>query len=620
MASIIAAMEYEAMCKEDKQLGENGHAEYKWTSSSTTLENIQELIIQFQFQLVRNADIQTMEAQLNTILGYLTNHATKDQDAQEKKILLIILYKLIGQTRNIHNGRGEYTLAYMQILVWNNYFPELAKFAIETFVKDMNKEHKAFGSWKDIKYLCLYVKSKGFSPDHPLIQHSIQLINEQIKVDETIVDQVASMEKSTISLAGKWVARESSNKFGWLNTKLAEHYFQHYMQTAKTSELQKRASNKCQMHFRKLITKLNKYLDTIQIKQCAKKWSEIDHSKTTSITLKNQTNALLNKTKENKERSTDPDRITCSENFKAYFESRMKDGKELKGSKIGLEQFTVKALELLHRNDSSESLQLEKDMLNSQWRDNSNSNNSQSLGPMLVMVDNSGSMSGNPQNAAIALGARIAEKSSLGKCAISFASVPEFISLEACTDFISIVQAFVNSPVGYSTNFYAALDLILNTIERKQIPAEEVDKMVLVLLSDMQIDECISIEQNNTGIEPWSTLYERIKEKYAEVGKRMYGSPFQVPHILFWNLRQTDGFPTLSKQDNTTMMSGYSPALLNEFCDMGIDALKEYTPWKMFVKTLDKAEYQCLEDRMKTDLYTDESITKYNNITNQIKI
>jgi hypothetical protein len=126
--------------------------------------------------------------------------------------------------------------------------------------------------------------------------------------------------------------------------------------------------------------------------------------------------------------------------------------------------------------------------------------------------------------------------------------------------------------------------------------------MVLVLLSDMQIDECIDIEQNTTKCEPWSTLYEKIKEKYAEVGMRMYGEPLQTPHILFWNLRYTDGFPTLSTQDNTTMMSGFSSTLLDEFCDIGMEALKQYSPWSTFVKTLDKPEYQCLEDKIRMKL------------------
>jgi hypothetical protein len=211
-------------------------------------------------------------------------------------------------------------------------------------------------------------------------------------------------------------------------------------------------------------------------------------------------------------------------------------------------------------------------------------------------------MSGIAQHAAVALGCRIAERSSLGKRAISFASVPEWLNLEHCGDFTSMVDAFSKSPVGYSTNFYAALDLILGTIEANRIPPEEVNQMVLVLLSDMQINECIQIEQRATGCAAWSTLYENIKKKYAEVGARLYGQPLSVPHIVFWNLRYTDGFPTLSTQENATMMSGFSSTLLNEFCEVGIEALQQYTPWNAFVKSLQKPEYQVLEDRLRQEV------------------
>jgi uncharacterized protein with von Willebrand factor type A (vWA) domain len=639
MAAIIEAMENKVARNEERQFGENGHAEYTWSSvanvsvanisvactstsvanvsaapkqPSITIEQLQELITQFQFQLVRKGDINTMKTQLNTILTQLT----ANQMTQEKKELLVIMYKLIGQTRDIHNGKGEYNLANMMILEWFNYYPSLARYAVKTFVEtNQDEKHKAFGSWKDIKYLCLYIKNKSSTActvleeaqghtdtqTHPLIQYCTELINKQLKLDDSIIQVSEVRENSTISLAAKWTARQTSGKFGWLNKPLAEDYFKEYMLTAKSQEQQKRASMKCQTHYRKLLSKLNKHLDTIQIKQCAQTWTTIDHAKTTSITLKNQTKALLNITKKGEQRSEDPDRVACAEKFKAFVESQKKEGKEMKGSKVGLEQFTVKAFELLGQ-EQTETTQQEIDILNSQWRDSGNKNNTASLGPMFAMVDRSGSMSGEPEHVAIALGCRIAEKSSIGKCAISFASNPEFISLAECPDFVSMVQAFVKSPVGYSTNFYAALDLILNTIERNQIPADEVGKMVLVLLSDMQINECIREEEYRTKCEPWLVLYERITTKYAETGMRLYGAPLPVPHILFWNLRYTDGFPTLSTQENATMMSGFNSQLLNEFCDKGIDALREYTPWSMFVSSLNKPEYQCLEDAIRQEL------------------
>jgi len=90
-------------------------------------------------------------------------------------------------------------------------------------------------------------------------------------------------------------------------------------------------------------------------------------------------------------------------------------------------------------------------------------------------------------------------------------------------------------------------------------------------------------------------MFEQIKTKYAEVGMRMYGVPLKPPHILFWNLRNTSGFPTLSTEAGCSMMSGYDPTILNMFCEIGMEALKDLTPYNMLLKQLDNPRYVPLE-------------------------
>jgi hypothetical protein len=332
----MAAM-VEAAYNEEMHFNNNSYAENIWTSTSTitstkeekqptlTTEQLQELITQFQFLLVRNTNDDTVREQLDIILYQLT----ANQMTKEKKELLVIMYKLIGKTRDIHNGKGEYHLTNMMIIEWLQYYPNLARYAVKTIVSQV-ENHKSFGSWKDIKYLCLYIKNQTYYREHhPLIRYCIELINMQLRLDDGIIQASEVGQNPTISLAAKWAARESSGKFGWLNRPLAEDYFQEFMVTAKTPEKQRKASIKCQTHYRKLLSKLNKHLDTIQIKQCAQKWATIDHSKTTSITLKNQAKVLLNLTKNGEQRSEDPDRVACAENFQAFVEGQKKDKKDL---------------------------------------------------------------------------------------------------------------------------------------------------------------------------------------------------------------------------------------------------------------------------------------------------
>jgi hypothetical protein len=78
---------------------------------------------------------------------------------------------------------------------------------------------------------------------------------------------------------------------------------------------------------------------------------------------------------------------------------------------------------------------------------------------------------------------------------------------------------------------------------------------------------------------------------------RVKGRPYKPPHILFWNLRSTSGFPTLSTQPNASMMSGFSPVMLNLFCEKGIESLQSCTPWIIFLKSLKNDRYSIMEEK-----------------------
>ena len=141
---------------------------------------------------------------------------------------------------------------------------------------------------------------------------------------------------------------------------------------------------------------------------------------------------------------------------------------------------------------------------------------------------------------------------------------------------------------GFSTKFTAALQLILDQVVLLKLPSSEVEDMVLVVFSDMQIDS-----NGNESIT--DTMYKKIERMYYDAGIKVNGTPYTVPHILFWNLRPTNGFPNISTQRNTSMMSGFSPALLNNFCEKGMEALKNMTPWVGMIEALDNPRYNLVE-------------------------
>lgn len=550
------------------KIGENGSSEYTWSNG------IRERIIQLSFQLTRTKDSTYLSTHTNKLLDDLSNAYKTSTISHEEYIeYMSLLYRMIAHTRDIIDGKGEYALSYMLLDVWHKHHPELAKFAFKLFVlppDDANADFHPYGSWKDIKYIYTFNDS--------LLEYGSSLLINQLRQD---------VRSDNPSLAAKWVPREKS-KFGYVFTSLALDYFSNYIASAKTDDARKKALIKAKMDFRKLISSLNKKLDTVQVKQCSNHWADIDPTKQTSITMHKQKKAFLNVTKKGEQRSESDDRVLCANKFKEYAEKAVKGEVEIKGKRIGLNDFTKEAISLIAHGQIKSS---EASILNAQWLDNSKQTGA--LGKMIAMVDVSGSMDGDPMNAAIALGIRVAEKSLLGKRVLTFSTSPTWVNLDGKDTFIDMVECVGRAEWGMNTNFAAALKMILDAIIVQKLKPEDVEDMVLAIFSDMQIDVADTKS---------SSLMDSIERQYADAGQRLWGKPFKAPHILFWNLRSTSGFPTLSTQKNASMMSGFSPALLNLFCEEGLEALQSCTPWSLFVKSLENERYKVLDQHIRETL------------------
>ena len=585
MAALIGALDNYT----SRQIGENGHIEYTWSN------DIRERIAQLSFQLTRTKDISYLARQTDELLLDLQSRNASGKILKEEYVeYMSILYKMIGHTRDIIDGKGEYTLSFMLLNSWSKVVDdELAMFALKQFVifngnNDCNNDDNSnnsnlhpYGSWKDIKYLYKFFQDNSnlaSNSSENLVSYGIELMNEQLRQDF----ELTSSGKP--SLAAKWVPREKS-QFSDLFTRMATEYFPYYLETSKTEVARNKAISKAKMDYRKIISGLNRQLDTVQIKQCANLWSEIDPENQTSITMHKQKKAFLNLKSDGEQRTELEVRIICANHFEEFVTKVSRNECEIKGKRIGLNDFTKEAIKLI---DAGNTDGPEAQILNAQWVNNSLETGA--LGKMIAMVDVSGSMNGDPLHAAIALGIRVAEKSMLGKRVLTFSALPRWINLDVNNNFIEMVKNVNNANFGLNTNFSKALMMILDAIVANQMSAEDVEDMVLAVFSDMQIDEAKSEEDN--------TMMELIEGRYASAGIKVCGKPYKMPHILFWNLRSTSGFPTLSLQKNASMMSGFSPALLNLFCDEGLTSLQSCTPWSLLIKALSNDRYKVLDTKI----------------------
>jgi hypothetical protein len=609
----------------DYQYGKNNHVEYK--SINTSLDTLQEKIVQFSFQLVRTssgAGITEVAKDTREILNVIMSGiktADRGSDNYKKCVDMgVIMFKLLAQTRDIISGKGEYMLFYVMLLEWAKVDFRFFEYVIETLVYDTQdadgdegaqgdegakSTNHPLGSWKDMKYFLTYMKEQLLGSGSSgacvvtelnrqmyskFVDKVVNFINEQLRID------AVNLEKggTSFSLAARWVPREKSKKFGWLYFYLAINYSHNQIPLDMSHPSYERAVNRAFMIYRKVISAINKKIDTTQVKQCNGNWDEIDFNNVTSITMHKQTNSFLNLKKDGKtDRCNIASRITCKHNYQEYLQDVVSGKSKIKGKCVSLIDFVKSAIDYKINCLPSDSPVVTA--LNEQWKSNSLQNNN--LGNFIAMTDLSGSMTEdncNPLHSAIGLSIRVAEKSVLGQRILTFSERPTWIQLgtQDSDTFVKQVTKVMTSSWGMTTDFYLALDLIREGIEDNKLSREVAENLVLVVFSDMQMN---SASTSISDLSARATLFDNINQMFAKMGERLYGEPCKAPHIVFWNLRKTTGFPSLSTDHNVSMMSGFSPALLNVFCEKGLDGIQYYTPWNTLLNSLRNKRYDMFD-------------------------
>jgi hypothetical protein len=556
------------------KIGENGHSEHVWS------EDIREKLVQLAFQLTRTSE-KTQREHIRTVYRELLEVVIDSDNIDD--IYAVLVLPLL--TRDIIAGKGEYELYYMLISELSLFSDKINSTKINSTLNllitgcvELGEEHP-YGSWKDMKYLLNYLRELyGESQliQKPIFNHIITLVCNQLH-DDAIVG-------AKVSLCAKWAPREKSRKFGWQARYFAIDYFNEFFDGTGLSE------RKCLTHYRKLVARLNTHLKTPQINQCNKTWSDIDFDKNvTSKTLALQTHAFMNEDKNAVLRSPTLDRSQCRANYLAYV-ARCKSGAStIKAARVAIVDMVREAMRLYNSDQATEC-----DTLNLQWVAAG-----EAIAPLdnfVAMVDTSHSMcaeNSNPLYAAVGLGIRIAERSKLGRRIMTFSSAPAWIELcEDATLPETVGQIASDDRWQTNTNFEAALRLLLQSCIEKDLHPDEVKCMVLVVFSDMAIDkaDCDALSMN-----------ELVKKLFFDAGMlTTHQSPYEPCRILYWNLRSTNGFPCLSTDKNVSMISGFSPTMLNKFCAKGFAALDEFTPQSILWEQLNHSRYQCVRTHLRT--------------------
>ena len=86
-------------------------------------------------------------------------------------------------------------------------------------------------------------------------------------------------------------------------------------------------------------------------------------------------------------------------------------------------------------------------------------------------------------------------------------------------------------------------------------------------------------------------LVNQIEREFRDARCIAAPNGYDMPKVIFWNLAHTDGFPSGCNKQNVYMMSGFSPALLNQFSEEGISALENCTPFNGVMQALAHERY-----------------------------
>jgi len=511
----------------------------------------------FYFNLTRKQDVAVIDelyVQLKNVLKLLK---TKIQESCSEWIdYLSLFYRMIAQTRDIYHGKGEHELSYMMILALYESYPNLSIYAIHRFVHPI--DNICYGSWRDIKYFCQYVKDhseKG--EDHALIEVCIHLLNKQIHKDlESWKFSIHSFSREHLSLAAKWAPRENK-KFDWLFRLLSidwgKTHHPNILRTAIDYESILKAQMKCKRKYRKVVSLLNKALDTTEIKQCSQKWEEIDPAHVSYNTISRQKSLIY--ANDVLYKSNIINRIKCAYNFKKHFESKYDTKQEVVdtskwSSFFPLSYYVKEAIRLLdiHRN-TQQNVEYEMSILNKQWESLAKSI-CISKKAFIPLIDVSFSMQKKGSDSfyvGTALAILIASKSAMGKRIIALDHEPIWINFDADTTFISIIENIQTTILSQSNtlvNFDRGLDMILKSLLAMNNTTYFMQSLNIVLLSDFYKNDKIF--------------------KFGDIKKLFLNQNIVPPTFIYWNLSMDTCIPSMDIEKNIILLSGVSSGLVSK--------------------------------------------------------
>lgn len=516
----------------------------------------------------KNAKIDVNK--FDNTFDFIFNKIDKLDSCEEKKYISYFV-KLMFLIRDHKDGNGERDIFYRLFIRLYDKYPQLVVFSLPLLTGGYNinnnmddnvDDDKPFGSFLDLNrlYDLLEDDLNGSGFKKHIIDYYLNCLKKDIRSEYP-------------SLAVKWIPREKK-KYHSMACDLVDTLFSDNME-----------KNRKFKNYRKLIKVLSDKMVIIEQLMTQNRWDEIEVKNIPSRALKKYLYALKN---ENKSDGTirHPDDIKRMELRQKMLYELNKSAETTRLNVTTLQPYEIvqSVISNRHLTHSDEEnivamwnkysyefkKKLEEDIV---LKENLN---------MIILADVSCSMTGTAMEACISLSLLLTDildgvwKNKI----LTFETNPEWHNIPENLNIVKKIEFLKNAPWGGSTNIGKALEMILDVALKNKISSVDMPKK-MVIFSDMQFDMATDYhDQFRTG-------YEFLENKFKKNG-------YDLPHIIFWNLRgDTNGYNNKTNQKGTTMLSGFGPASFKSFLNGEFNI--DNSPWQTLLNLLDSSRLNKLD-------------------------
>ena len=520
----------------------------------------------------RGKDRRTVKRFVGAYLSEIDKDVSKAIDG------LQLLMAYVFNLRDVREGKGERDLSFWVLSEISRQHPDLFHVLLRLFVQE-------FGSFQDL--LGLYVSVDGESSD------VVSVVRQSCV--SVLVD---SLMEDSGSLAGKWAPRHQPKKTSrraTLKNQMAEEIAKALLlRTVKGNHLDEngefrnsKGMNFALKNYRKKCSELTAKANVVEQKMSSGKWDDIEPGKVPSCATHKYRLAFQNLNKDRRERSSSSQRRECARKFEEATTKCVETGKGIKGSVKGAHGIVAPFV-----RGGSDDKMLEAMWTNLIHEAREKFGRKGGLPSCVALVDVSGSMNGVPMEVAIALGLVVAETApeGWGGRVLTFESTPRWHQIKGNT-LAERVRNLMCAPWGGSTDFAAAMNMILDHAVKFDVPKESMPEVMFVF-SDMEFNKADGSSSHH--VRSGAKSKTGFQHATADLRRGFEEAGYKMPCIVFWDLCNSDSkaMPCETITEGVFQMSGYSAAMLNAFMEGKLREMASRTPTDLMLEVLEGERYK----------------------------